>query len=72
MNWFQNYLCSFHSISAKTTSGEKCKRKIVQLNTVRVWKWGDNKAPQFDEKTYEVAKSIVLAKVNIKSCRCSV
>ena len=55
-----------------TKSGEKCKRKIVQLNAVKTWKWGDTEAPQFDEKTFEVAKSIVLAKVNIKSCRCSV
>ena len=54
------------SPAAKTKSDGPTKRKTVQLQTVKVWQWDDNKAPQYDD-SYQVAKSVVLVKVSNNS-----
>ncbi|XP_033122166.1 protein mono-ADP-ribosyltransferase PARP4-like [Anneissia japonica] len=36
------------------------KTSSFNVNAIRVWTWGDNKAPDFDEDSYEVAKSSLL------------
>ncbi|KAI0229496.1 Protein mono-ADP-ribosyltransferase PARP4 [Lamellibrachia satsuma] len=48
-------------VAANTKSDGPSKRKTVQLQTVKVWQWDDNKAPQYDD-SYQVAKSVVLVK----------
>ncbi|XP_071956345.1 protein mono-ADP-ribosyltransferase PARP4-like isoform X2 [Antedon mediterranea] len=49
-------------IKGKLSSRKLSSVKEPKFNfqEIRVWKWGDNKAPEFDEDNYEVAKSYLL------------
>ncbi|XP_071961516.1 protein mono-ADP-ribosyltransferase PARP4-like [Antedon mediterranea] len=46
-------------IKSKTKSAIKTSSSL-NVNAVTTYKWGDNKAPEFDEFNYEVAKSCLL------------
>jgi len=54
-------------MAAKTQPDGPPRKKVVQLHTVKVWRWGENKTPHYDDDNYHVAKSIVLVKASHNS-----